>query len=79
MKERMASHGLGEPVFDMRDGWLGSALVGPGKSLDRVKSSQVAWPIPAGTRKELSNRQEKMGEQVSERYIAVGLKKHRDG
>jgi len=60
MKEKMANHGLDEPEFDLQDGWFEVALIGPGESLDQVKSSQVAWQIPPGTRNKLSARQKKI-------------------
>ena len=58
MKDKMAGHGLDEPVFDLRDGWFEVALIGPGECLDKVKSSRAVWQIPPRTRKRLSARQE---------------------
>ena len=64
MKEKMTNHGLDDPVFDSEDGWFRVELIGPGESLDKVKSSQVAWGISEATKTKLSARQKKIVAQV---------------
>jgi predicted HTH transcriptional regulator len=61
MRESMVNNGLSEPELQISDGGLFKVtLIGPGESLNGIKTTGHAWRIPEAKKAKLNERQRKI-------------------
>ncbi len=67
MKAAMLNYGLGEPTYDLTQGYFRGTFIGPGNNLDRLRlPAKASTGIPPAIAEQLTERQKQIVEYVVE-------------